>query len=109
MIQSNYQNNKVEDSQGKYYNNQPLLLNIIVPSDRNNIQPINTQVWDFNGIRFYPNVNWNRVVCTYNLFTCELMNKVQTGELEPFWCKLLFFAQSYGKCFIPSIIMNQAK
>ena len=37
------------------------------------------------------------------------MWKVKTGERAPFWCTLILFNQYYGKCFIPPIIVHQAK
>ena len=37
------------------------------------------------------------------------MWKVKTGELSPFWCTLLLFNQDDGQCFIPPIILHQAK
>ena len=37
------------------------------------------------------------------------MWKVQTEEQAPLWCKLLVFTQSGGKCFMPTIILHQAK
>ena len=34
---------------------------------------------------------------------------VQTGERAPFWCALLVFTRADGKCFIPPVVVNQAK
>ena len=35
--------------------------------------------------------------------------KVQSGEWAQFWCTLLVFTWSDGKCFMPPIIVHQAK
>ena len=37
------------------------------------------------------------------------MWKLQTGEQEPLWCTLLVFTRANGKCFMPPIIVHQAK
>ena len=37
------------------------------------------------------------------------MWKVQTGDLEPFWCMLLIFTRDNGQCFMPPIIVHQSK
>ena len=34
---------------------------------------------------------------------------MQTGERAPLWCTLLVFIQAYDKCFMPPIIVHQAK
>ena len=35
--------------------------------------------------------------------------RVKTWERAPFWCTLLVFTRYYGKCFMPPIIVHQAK
>ena len=37
------------------------------------------------------------------------MWKVQTGERVPFWCALLVFTRADGQCFMPPVIVHQAK
>ena len=37
------------------------------------------------------------------------MRKVQTGYQAPLFCTLLVFIQADGQCFMPSIIVYQAK
>ena len=37
------------------------------------------------------------------------MCKVKTGEWAQFWCTLLIFTWAYGKYFMPTIIVHQAK
>ena len=37
------------------------------------------------------------------------MWKVKTGERAPLWCTLLVFTRSDGKCFMPPVIVHQAK
>ena len=37
------------------------------------------------------------------------MWKLQIGEKAPFWCTLLVFTRSGGKCFMPPIIVNQSQ
>ena len=46
-IQANKQDDRVEDSQGKAKNNQPLLQNINTPSELNEIKPRSMQVWKY--------------------------------------------------------------
>ena len=85
------------------------LKKMIIPYDLNDIQTRATQVWNCDEIGFYPNGRWNKVICTYNLFKGEWMWKLQTGEKSLFWCTLLVFNPSDGKCFMPPIIVHQAK
>ena len=59
-------------------------------------------------IRFYPNDNWNKIVCTYQLLTGEMVWKTQTGEREPSWCTSLIFAHANGQCFIPPVVVHQS-
>ena len=82
---------------------------MIIPSDLNDTQPRATQVRNYDEIKFDPNIRWIKVICTYKLFQGELMWKVQTGEQAPFWCTLLLFTRYDGKCFMPPIILHQAK
>ena len=37
------------------------------------------------------------------------MWKVQTGERTPFWCTLLVFTRADRQCFMPPVIIHQAK
>ena len=37
------------------------------------------------------------------------MSKVKTGERASFWCTLLVFTQAGGKCFMPPVVVHQAK
>ena len=37
------------------------------------------------------------------------MWKVKTGERAPLWCTFLVFTRSDGQCFVPPIIVDQAK
>ena len=82
---------------------------IIIPSDLNDIQPRVTHAWNCDEFWFDPNGIWSKVICTYKFFQCELMWKVQIGEQATFKCTLLVFTQVDGKCFMPHIIVHQAK
>ena len=66
-------NDKVEDSWVKVEYNQPLLQNINISSDLNEIWPRATQVWNCGTIGFSPNVIWNKFIFTYELFLGEPM------------------------------------
>ena len=78
--QGKKKNDKVEDSRDKIDKNQPLLQNMNIPYDLNEIQPRATQVWNCDDIMFYPNGRWEKVVCTYKLFSGEQMWNVKNGE-----------------------------
>ena len=82
---------------------------MIIPSDLKDIQPRATQVCNCDEIGFDTNIGWIKFICTYNLFQGEQMWKVKTGEQAPFWCTLLAFTRADGKCFMPPIIVPQAK
>ena len=82
---------------------------MVIPYDINHIQPIATQLWNCDEVLYDPNGRWHKVICTYNFFQGERMWKVKTGERSLFWCTLLVFTQAGGKCFMPSIIVHQAK
>ena len=60
-------------------------------------------------IGFDPNSKWHKVVCNYKLFKGKIMWKVQTGERAPFCCTLLVFTRAYGQCFMPPVVVHQAK
>ena len=62
--QDKKQNEKVEDSQNKAENNQPLLQNINIPSDINDIQPRATQVWNCDELGLHTNGRWNKAICS---------------------------------------------
>ena len=81
----------------------------IVPTDLHQIQPRATQVWNCDEIGFDSNSKWRKVVCTYKYFQGEIMWKVQTGERSPFWCTLIVFNRADGQCFMPPVIIHQAK
>ena len=80
---------------------------MIIPSGINDIQPRATQVWNWDEFGFDTNVIWNKIICTYNLFQVERMWKVQTGYWAPFYCTLIVFTLSGGKCFMSPIIVHQ--
>ena len=90
-IQANEQNEKVEDSWDKAGNNQPLLQNMNITSDLNDIQPRAMPVCKYDEIGFDPIGRWNKVICNYKFFPGEKIWKVQTGYQAPFWCTLLIF------------------
>ena len=92
-----------------HQNEFPFQVRTIVPPDLHQIQPRATQVCNCGKIGFDPNVKWHKVVCNYNLFQGEIIWKVKTGDHAPFWCTLLLFTRSYGKCFIPPIVVCQSK
>ena len=85
------------------------LQKIIIPSDINDIQPRSTPVWNCDEVGFDPNRRWSKIMFTYKLFQGERIWKVQTGERAPLWCTLLVFTRADGKCFMPPMIVNQAK
>ena len=58
---------------------------MIIPSDLNDFQPRDTQVWNCDEIWFESNEIWNKVIFTYKLFQGEQMWKVQTKEQAPLW------------------------
>ena len=37
------------------------------------------------------------------------MRKKQNGDRAPFWCTFLVFTRSDGQCFVPPVIIHQAK
>ena len=82
---------------------------MIIPSDLNDIQPRDTQVWNCDEVGFDINRRWSKVICTYNLFQGERMWKVQTEERSPLWCTLIVSTRSDGKCFMSPIIVHQDK
>ena len=41
---------------------------MIIPSDLNDVQPRDPQIWNCGEIRFDPNGRWNKVVYTYKFF-----------------------------------------
>ena len=82
---------------------------MIIPTDINDVQPRAMQVWSCDEMWLDTNGRWNKVVYTYKLFQGEWMWKVQTGEQAPFWFTLLVFTWADGKCFMPPIIVHQAK
>ena len=91
------------------HNKFPFHLRMIVPPNLRQIQPRATQVRNCDEIGFDPNGKWHKVVCTYKLFQGERMRKIQTGELTPLWCTLIVLTRAYGKCFMPPIVVHQAK
>ena len=93
---SNKVNEELEDSCDNDDNNQPILQELIIPSDINGIQKIATQVWNCNGVGFDPNGRWSKVIFTYKSFQGERMWTVQAREQEKFWCKLLVFKRADG-------------
>ena len=96
-IEVNNQNDKVEDSRGKFDNNQYFIKKMNIPSEINDIQPRVTQVWNFDEVGIDPNGKCDRVVCTYKFFPGEIMRKVKTGEQATLWCTLLVFTRDDGK------------
>ena len=48
-------------------------------------------------------------MCTYKYFQGEIMWKVQTGERALLWCTLLVFNRVDGQCFMPPVVVHQAK
>ena len=107
--EANKVNKYRKDSHDNDDNNQPILKKMTTPSDLNDIQPRTTQVWDCDKIGVDRNEIWSNIICTYMFFQSERMCKVQTGERAQFWCTLLFFTQAGGQCFMPPIIVHQAK
>ena len=81
----------------------------IVPPDLHQIQPRATQGWNCDKIGFDPHGKCCKVVCTYKYFQGKIMWKVETGEHAPIWCTLLVFTQADEQCFMPHVIVNQAK
>ena len=57
-------NEDLEYSRDNDDNNQPILKKMIISSDLNDIQPRDTQVWNYNEVEFDLNVRWNKVICT---------------------------------------------
>ena len=53
----------------------PFQARNIFPPDLHQIQPRDTQVWDFDEIGLEPNSKGRKVVCTYNYFQGEIMWK----------------------------------
>ena len=102
-------NEETEDSCDNNDNNKPNFQKRIIPSYLNDIQPRATQVWNCGEVGFDPNERWIKVICTYKFCQGELMWKVQNGERASSWCTLLVFTQADGKCFMPPIIVHQAK
>ena len=60
-------NEEPEDSRDKYLK-KPFLQKMIIPSDLNDIQPRDTQIWNCDEIGFDTNVRCNKVICNYKLF-----------------------------------------
>ena len=69
--ESNKVNEELDFFQDNDENNQPFLKTMIIPSDLNDIQPRDTQVWNCYEIRFDTNGRWNNFICTYKLFQGE--------------------------------------
>ena len=107
--QTIYNPKKLKNSWDKAENNQPFKQIIIIPSDINNIQPRSMQVCNCDEIGFDANVNCHKFIFTYKFLPGEHMFKVQTVELEPFWCTLLDFNWVNGKLFMLPIIVHKAK
>ena len=80
-----------------------------VPKDLKEIQPRPYQVWDCDEIDFDPNGSWLRVVSTYKFFMGKHIWKSQTGERAPFRCTDMIFNRADGECFMPPMIVHQAK
>ena len=78
-----------------------------IPKDLKEIQPLPSQVWNYDEIGFNPTVTCLRVVCTYKLFTGKCLCKYKTGERSPCWCTALIFARADGQYFMPPMIVNQ--
>ena len=76
--EANKVNEELEDSSDNDDNNQHILQKYIIPSDINDIQPRDTQVWNCNEVGFDPNGRWIKVICIYKLFQGEWMWRVQT-------------------------------
>ena len=111
--------NKVNEttlkSHDNHQNEYTFQVRTIVPNELHQIQPITTQVWNCDEIRFYPNGKWNKVVCTYKLFQGERMRKVKTGECAPFWCNLFVFTRddwemlhAYRRCSIIQGVLTRS-
>ena len=77
--EANKVNKELKDLWYNDENNQPFLQKIIIPSDLNDIQPRDTQVWNCDEIGFNPNGRWKKVIYTYKLFQGEQIRKVQNG------------------------------
>ena len=86
--QSKKLNKELDDSRDNAEKNQPFLQNMNIPSDLYDIQPIATQVCNFDEIGFDTNGRWNKFIYNYKFFQGEINQKEQTGEQAPFWCTL---------------------
>ena len=102
-------NEELEDSHDNDNNNQAILKKMIIPSDLNDTQLGATHVCNCDEVGVGPNRRWDKFIYTYKLFQVEKMWKMQTGERAPFWCTLLVFTRSGGKCFMSPIISIQSK
>ena len=97
-----------ENSRDNHQNEFTFHLRTISPPDLHKIQPISTQVWNCDEIRFDPNGKWHKFVCTYKFFQGGIMWKVKTGYHTIFWCNLLVFTRSDRELFMPPVFFHQA-
>ena len=47
--------------------------------------------------------------CAYKFFTGYRMWRTRTGERAPFLCTALIFIRAGDQCFMPPVIVHQAK
>ena len=66
-------------------------------------------MWNCDEIGFDPNGKWHKVVCNYKFFQGEIMWKVKTRDCATLLCTLLVFKIAEGKCFMPPVVVHQAK
>ena len=71
--ESNKVNEEIKDSHDNDDNNQPILQQMIAPSDLNDIE------WNWNEVGFDPNGRWSKVICNYKLFQGEIIREGKTG------------------------------
>ena len=81
----------------------------IVPPNLHQIQPRANWVCNRDEIGFDPNGKCHKVVCNYKFFQREIIWKVQTGGSSTFWCTLSLLTRNGWQCFMPPIVVHQAK
>ena len=96
-------------SHGNNHNKFTFQVRTIVPPDLHQIQPRATKMWNCDEIWFDPKGKWHKGMCTYKFIQGEIMWKVQTGKSAPLWCTLILFTRADGQCFMPPIVVHQAK
>ena len=56
-----------------------------------------------------PTVNGTRLCVLTSSLKGKECGNFQTGERAPLWCTLLVFTRANGQCFMPPIVVHQAK